>query len=194
MAIILSSMKAHSWDEIPLDNKHTPEEASALRQITLKFLQRQIEHPEITNLSKDSLIKMMHDENLLGRYFIQEHALHAETYFELKDELALKGIEIFDPAIENSCCSYEVLFNRAQMMVSYIKEHPEMLPDGLTVDELSLAAESHSAYSQLSGYLAEAWCYVYKQKLAGIDFCDLEQNDECAVRVYKILNNLHRWM
>lgn len=184
MSYILCDEKYVPVDQLPVIHEPTPEEKAALRPIAIKFIQRQIDHPELTKLSYKTLVKMMHNDTLLSRISFLESALKGETYFALKDELAIKGIEIFDPKIENCCCSYEVVFKRARLMADYICNHPEMLPD-VSSDRVIAGAEGRPCF-----YLAEAWCYVYKQELAGVEFYTLQHDDPRASYVYEILNHL----
>lgn len=169
----------------PAPYNPTPEDEAYLRQIAIKFIQRQLEYPEITNIDREHLIQMLHDENVIGRFSFQEYALEVETYFDLKAEMADKGIEIFNPKIEHDCCSFEVALERAKLMASYLCEHPEMMPEGVTKEKVVAATKCY-----LSHYLDEAWCYVYKQKLAGVEFYTLKRDDPNAVYVYDVLSNL----
>lgn len=171
-------------DQLPVTHELTPEEEVALRQIAIKFIQRQLDHPELTKLSHQTLVKMMSDEKLLSRISFLECAVEAETYFELKDELAVKGIEIFNPKIEDFYCSYEVAIKRANLMASYICNHPEMLPN-ISKDRVIAGSVGNHFFD-----FARAWCYVYKQELAGVEFYTLKHDDQRAIYVYAIFNRL----
>lgn len=114
MGIVLSSMKAHSWDEVPLDNN--------------PMIERMLAHPELAprDKTKEILTSMLTDGSL-DHLLVQEFAAKVEPYFELKDELASKGIAIFNTDIEHACSSEAVQQERSQKMVNYLLEHQCLL-------------------------------------------------------------------
>ncbi len=175
-----------SWDELPVaPQEPTSEEVAELRQIALKLIQRQLAHPELTKLSHDDLVELLHDEKWLNNPTFLQDAMEAETYFELKDELAGQGFEIFNPAVEGCYCSYEVMHERARLMADYICTHPEALPEGVSQDKVRRATKCY-----LYDYLATAWCYVHQLALEGVELYSLERKDPRAAVVYELLSNL----
>lgn len=109
----------------------TPEESEALRLVYIKFLQLELEHPELTNMSREQIIRKLHDEDALHDYPAQQTALRAESYFNYKDKMAANGINVFDPQIEHQFSSNKVKRERANLMVAYLEKYPQMLPDSL---------------------------------------------------------------
>lgn len=186
MSYVRFSEKFPSWDELPVAPRvPTPEEVAELRTFAIKLLKRQLEHPELSWLDHQDLINLLNDEATLGNVTFLQSAFKAETYFELKDELANKGIEIFNPEVEKLYCSYAVMHERAVLMADYLLEHRELIPDGVTKKMVLIAADGY-----LIRCLADAWCYVYQLSLAGVEFYTLDRNDPKAAYVHKLLSKL----
>ena len=109
---------------------------------------------------------MMLTDGTLDNPRFQDCEAETEVYFELKDEMASKGIQIFNAPIEHAHSSAEVQKKRAQLMVKYLLEHKCLLsPD--TIDEADLANPKFLA--KTTYIMAWAWCFVWERKLAGIE-------------------------
>ena len=93
-----------------------------------------------TNMSREQIIRKLHDEDALHDYPAQQTALRAESYFNYKDKMAANGINVFDPQIEHQFSSNKVKRERANLMVAYLEKYPQMLPDSLDLKKSKQAS------------------------------------------------------
>ncbi len=145
----------------------TPEERALLHDLGKKLVERMLANPDLIpfTTTKEKVAMMLTDGTLDDHSF-QDYEAKAEVYFELKDEMASKGIQIFNAPVEHAHSSAEVQKKRAKLMVKYLLEHKCLLsPD--TIDEDDLANPKFLAKTTYS--MAEAWCFVWERKLAGVE-------------------------
>ena len=170
------------------NNGKTPEEEALHRALGQKLIKRMLAHPEIApyGKTKEKLLNMLTDGSLDNPRF-QHFAFEAETYFEFKDEMALKGINVFNAGIEHVCSSLDVQNDRAQKMIEYLSDHESLLSDnGINRDDLV----NPKFIKKGTYFLARAWCFVLQLKLAGIDVALLPTNDENRLMLDNLLNPL----
>ena len=101
--------------------------------------------------------------------------------------MAANGINVFDPQIEHQFSSNKVKRERANLMVAYLEKYPQMLPDSLDLKKIKTSLDNN----RIVRCLAEAWCYVYKQKLSGTDLYQLDPIDPNASPAYDALKKIN---
>lgn len=88
----------------------------------------------------------------------------SEVYFRYKESMAKKGINIYDFCIEDRWSSDQVKMERANKLITYLKEHPALLPEGITYEILN---QPEVIKKGLDG-LSECWGRIYSLSLEGI--------------------------
>ena len=145
----------------------SPEERARLRALGKKLVERMLANPDLIpfTTTRDRVAEMLTNGDLDNPLFQDFRANH-EIYFELKDEMASKGIQIFNARLEHEYSSAEVQKARAQKMVEYLRKHKNLLSAD-TIDEADLANPKFIA--KTTYIMAWAWCLVWERKLAGIE-------------------------
>ena len=145
----------------------SPEERARLRALGKKLVERMLANPDLIpfTTTRDRVAEMLTNGDLDNPLFQDFRACH-ELYFELKEELARKGIQIFNARLEHEYSSAEVQKARAQKMVEYLRKHKNLLSAD-TIDEADLANPKFIA--KTTYIMAWAWCLVWERKLAGIE-------------------------
>lgn len=156
-------------------NGKTPEEEALHRLYCKKLIDRMLTHPELVPLgsTRESVQSMLTDGSIDNPQ-LQDFAFEAETYFEFKDEMASKGIKVFNASIEHACSSEQVQRMRAQKMVEYFLSHKSLLSaDAIDADDLV----NPKFIRKGTYFLAKAWCFVVQLNLAGIELFSLPEDD-----------------
>lgn len=169
----LRSSRSHGSFPSDVYYGRSPEEDAMYRLFGQKLIKRMLAHPELIpwGCTKEALENDLSNGYLNNRQF-QEFALKAETYFQLKDAMALKGMKLFDAELEHHCSSDAVKAERAQKMITYLLEHQNLLGED-SLDAADLV--NPKLISKGTLFLAQAWCFVLQQKLAGIDLYALSE-------------------
>lgn len=175
-------------EDVVYNNGKTPEEEALHRLYCKKLIDRMLTHPELVPLgsTRESVQSMLTDGSIDNPQ-LQDFAFEAETYFEFKDEMASKGIKVFNASIEHACSSEQVQRMRAQKMVEYFLSHKSLLCSD-KIDEKDLANQNFIKKGFY--FMANAWCYVLQLKLAGIELFSLDDNKEEKEHFWFILEPL----
>ena len=171
-------------------NGKTPEEEALHRLYCQKLIKRILAHPELVPLGHtvDSVRAMLTDGSIADPRF-QDLAFDAETYFEFKDEMAAKGIQVFNAKIEHIFSSEKVQKDRAQKMREYFLNHQSLLSD----EAINRSDLDNPKFIKRSFYfLAEAWCFIVQQNLAGVELYLLDANAEEIKHFFDIIEPLIR--
>lgn len=156
-------------------NGKTPEEEALHRLYFKKLIKRMLAHPELVPLGNTlEDVRLCMTNGSLDNPNYQESAFEAETYFEFKDEMASKGIKVFNAEIEHVYSSKEVQKERAHNMIEYFKNHKSLLSaDAIDADDLV----NPKFIRKGTYFLAKAWCFVVQLNLAGIELFSLPEDD-----------------
>lgn len=160
-------------------NGKTPEEEALHRLYFKKLIKRMLAHPELIPLgcTLEDVRLCMTNGNLDNPNY-QDSAFDAETYFEFKDEMASKGIKVFNAEIEHFHSSKEVQEERAQNMMEYLLNHQSLMSllSDYGIDNNDMI---NPKFIKRSYYVfAKAWCFVIQQKLAGVELYLLDVNSD----------------
>ena len=165
-----------------------PEEEALHRSYCAKLIDRMIEHPKLVPFGRTPEgMRQMLTNGWLDIPENQTYGFEVESYFERKEELAAKGVKIFNAAIEHSFSSAQVQSERAQQMIAYLRQHEELLP-ALSITTATLA--DHEYTRKRTYFLAEAWCFICEQEVAGIDLMRLPANDAKRLQLNELLKPL----
>ena len=154
----------------------SPEEQAKLHDLGKKLVERMLANPDLIpfTTTKERVAEMLTNGDLDNPLFQDFRANH-EIYFELKDEMASKGIHIFNARLEHEYSSAEVQKKRAKLMVKYLLDHKCLLSAD-TIDETDLA--NPKFLYKTTYVMAWAWCFVWERKLAGIELYKQDADSE----------------
>lgn len=149
---------------------HTPtqEELQGASILANEFIERLKRQPELmpSALSNDVLSFIKEGSRVFKdkQEFTIELLSKSEVYFRYKESMAKKGINIYDDHLENIWSSDQVKLERANKFITYLKEHPSLLPEGITYEILNRPEVIKKEMDDLSS----SWNRIYSLSLAGI--------------------------
>lgn len=160
-------------------NGKTPEEEALHRLYFKKLIKRMLAHPELVPLGNTlEDVRLCLTNGSIDNPNYQNSAFEFETYFEFKDEMASKGIKVFNAEIEHAYSSKEVQEARAQKMREYLLNHQSLMSvlSDYGIDNNDMI---NPKFLKRSYYVfAKAWCFVTQQKLAGVELYLLDINSD----------------
>lgn len=89
----------------------------------------------------------------------------SEVYLRYKEMMAKKGITLYHATLEDFWSSDQLKIDRAYKFIAYLKEHPSLLPDGISAENLDKAKFTKEKLNRFAFY----WGVVYAYALGGIN-------------------------